>query len=218
MIHMLRRARAATYRWHVPVGILLSGSIGVLYPLFGDVSVAATHPAISPNQDFSNPILQLHAPASSGWYGITQSPTRIAFGKAGANADESFVAAVFLFSIPTFRNSEAFTEYVREGVIKDSPSDRFDVLESNVQHSSERGYPCVRYHAVMNDRKARTSGFFRKKLRIEDIALYCQHPSKPGQAFSVSFSHRGGNADEKVDEDAAAFINAVQVTPPGNAP
>jgi hypothetical protein len=218
MFHMLRRARAATHRQQVPGETLLGGSIAVLYALFGDVSVAATHPALSPNQDFSNPILQLHAPASSGWYGITQSPTSISFGKAGGNADESFVAAVFLFRIPTFPNSDAFTEYVREGVIKDSPSDRFDVLESNVQRSSERGYPCVRYHAVMNDRKARTSAFSRKKLRIEDVALYCQHPSKPGQAFSISFSHRGGNADEKIDEDAAAFINSVQVTPPSNAP
>src|SRR5450631_4595359 len=173
MFHMLRRARAATHRQQVPGETLLGGSIAVLYALFGDVSVAATHPALSPNQDFSNPILQLHAPASSGWYGITQSPTSISFGKAGGNADESFVAAVFLFRIPTFPNSDAFTEYVREGVIKDSPSDRFDTIELNVQPSKEREYTCVRYHGISNDRKAHTSSLFKKQLRIENIALYC---------------------------------------------
>jgi hypothetical protein len=203
-------------RWSI--GLMLIASIMALFPLFGDESAAATPPAISPNQDFSNSILQIHAPASSGWYGITRSSDRIAFGKSGSNADESFVAAVFLFRIPTFQNSDAFTEHVREGVIKDSPSDRFETIELNVQYSPEREYPCVRYHGISNDRKAHTSAFFKKNLRIENIALYCEHPSKPGLGFSVSFSHRGGSADEKIDTAAAAFIDSVQLTPPTKAP
>jgi hypothetical protein len=197
-----------------PIGLAL---IAYLWsPLFGDVSVAGTHPAISPNQYFSNPILQVHAPASNGWYGITQSSDRIAFGKSGSTSDESFVAAVFLFRIPEFLNSAAFIEHVREGVIKDSPSDRFETIELNVQLSTEREYTCVRYHGISNDRKAHTSSLFKKTLRIENIALYCEHPSKPGLGFSVSFSHRGGNAEVKIDDDAASFINSVQVTAPEN--
>jgi hypothetical protein len=196
---------------------LIAASVTVLLPLFRDVLVAATPPAISPSQDFSNPILQVHAPASSGWHGIAQSADRIAFAKSGSNADESFVAAVFLFHIPLFPTSDAFTEYVRQGVNKDSPADRFETIESNVQYSSEREYPCVRYHGISNDRKARTSGLFKQALRIENIALYCQHPSRPGLGFSISFSHRGGSADEKMDTEAAAFIESVQATPPDNS-
>jgi hypothetical protein len=218
MLRRPRRARAAMYPQPVPIGMLLVRTILILFPLSGEVSVAATHPAISPNQDFSNPILQIRAPRSNGWYGLEQSPTRIAFAKSGSNADESFVAEVFLLRIPTFPNSEAFTEYVREGIIKDSPSDRFEVIDLNVQYSPEREYPCVRYHGISNDRKARTSALGRKELRIEVIALYCEHPSKPGLAFYVSFSHRGGSADEKIDDDAAAFIESVQVTLPRKTP
>lgn len=196
----------------------LVASIMALSLSFGEVSAAATHPAVSPYQEFSNPILQVHAPDSDGWSGITQTPDRIAFGKSGSTAGESFVAAVVLFRIPEFPNSEAFTEYIREGVIKDLPSDRFEATDSNIQYSSERGYPCVRYHAIAIDRKARTSVFVTKKLRLEDFALYCQHPTKPGLGFSVSFSHRGGDADEKIDAEAAAFMDSVQVTSPAKAP
>jgi hypothetical protein len=199
-------------------GLALVASIMALSLPFAEVPGAATHPAVTPYQEFSNPILQIHAPGSDGWYGVTQTPDRIAFGKSGSTAGETFVAAVVLFRIPTFPNSEAFTEYVREGVIRDSPSDRFVTIESNIQYSSEREYPCVRYHAIANDRKARTSAFFRKKLRLENFALYCQHPTKPGLGFSVSFSHRGGSADEKIDAEAAAFIDSVQVTSPAKVP
>lgn len=158
------------------MGRALITAVAAIFSLFGAVSVAATSPAVSPNQDFSNPILQVHAPPSNGWHGLSQTPNRIAFAKSGSTEEESFVAAVFLFRIPTFQNSEAFTEYVREAVIKDSPSERFETLESSVLYSTEREYPCVRYHGISIDRHARTSALFYKKLRIENIALYCEHP------------------------------------------
>jgi hypothetical protein len=174
--------------------------------------------AKAPNQDFSNPTLQIRAPASSGWYSISQTPEYIAFGKHGDDPDESFAAAVFLFRLPALADGDAFTEYVREGVIKDSPSDRFDTIEQSVQYSSERNYHCVRYHRISIDKKAR-AGFFRKKLRLENIALYCQHPGKPGLGFSVSYSHRGGSPDYNIEEEeAAAFIDSVQVASSSKTP
>lgn len=203
-------------RWSIRLALILS--MTTVFSLFGAVSVAATPPSVSPNQDFSNPILQIHAPASDGWHGLSQTPNRIAFAKSGSTAEESFVAAVFLFRIPTFEKSDAFTDYVREGIIKDSPSDRFETIELSVLYSTEREYPCVKYHGISIDRHASTSALFYKKLRIENIALYCEHPSRPGLGFSISFSHRGGSADEKIDADALAFIESVQVTPPTKAP
>ena len=182
-----------------------------------DASAADNRPAVSPNQDFSNPILQIHAPASEGWHGFAQSASVIAFGKSGSEAGESFIAQVNLFHLPTFPDSEAFTEFVREAVIKDSPSDRFETLEVNVQYSAVRGYPCVTYHAVSDDKKARISFLSTKKLRFEVSALYCQHPFKSGLGFSTVFSHRGGSSNENLQKEAADFIDSVQVTPPGQA-
>ena len=201
-----------------PICLLIVVANALFCLPFHDLAVAANRTAVSPNQDFSNPMFQLRAPASTGWYGAAQSSTHIEFAKSGSSVDESFVAAVVLFRTPKFENVEAFTEYVREGVVKDSPSDRFEVIESNVQYSSEREYPCVRYRGISNDLKARTSGIFRKKMRLEIVALYCEYPFKPGLGFTVSFSHRGGSADVKIDDDAAAFVNSVQVTAAIKAP
>lgn len=195
-----------------PKGLRLVASVMVLSLSFAEAAVAETHPAVRPNQEFSNPIIQVHAPGSDGWYGVVQTQDRIAFGKTGSTPGETFVAAVVLFRVPIFADSEAFTNYVREGIIKDSPSERFETIESNIQYSSEREYPCIRYHAITNDRKARTSAFSTKRLRLENFALYCQHPTTPNLGFSVSFSHRGGSYDQKIDAEAAAFIEAVQVT------
>jgi hypothetical protein len=194
----------------------LIGAAAMLSPFFGAESFAA-HP-VAPNELFSNPILQVHAPPSTGWSGMTQTTDKIAFGKNGLVGGETFVAAVFLFHIPTFATSDAFTEYVREGAVKDSPPDRFDPVELNVQYSSERSYPCVRVHAISVDKKARIAPFFKKKLRIENIALYCQDPDKPGLGFAVSYSHRGGSDETNIGEEAESFIDSVQVTPPTSKP
>jgi hypothetical protein len=199
-------------------GLLLVASIAVFCWPYMSVSGSVPYPAVSPNQDFSNSTLQLRAPASTGWHGAAQTPTLIEFGKSGSSANETFVAAVVLMRLPAFENTDAFTEYVREGVIKDAPSDRFETIESIVQYSPERGYPCVRYHGISNDRKPRISAFFAKTMRIEVVALYCEHPTKPGLGFAVTFSHRGGSADENIGKDAADFIDSVQVTPSSKAP
>lgn len=185
---------------------------------YKDISADDNRPAVSPNQDFSNPMFQLRAPSSTGWHEFGQSSSHIEFGKSGSSASESFVAALRLFRHPIFQDADAFTDYVREGVIKESPSDRFEVIESSVQYSSEREYPCVRYHGISNDRQARISAFSKKKMRIEILALYCEYPSKPGLGFIVSFSHRGGSDEVTIDDEAASFINSAQARIPSSTP
>jgi hypothetical protein len=200
------------------VGLLVVGIVGVFCAPYKDVSAGDNRPAVSPNQDFSNSILQIHAPASEGWHGFARSANIIAFGKSGSSRGESFIAQVNLFHLPVFSDSEAFTEFVREAIIKGSPTDRFETLEVNVQYSPARGYPCVTYHAASDDKKARVSFLSSKTLRFDVSALYCQHPFKPGLGFSAIFSHRGGNIDENLDKEAAGFIDSVQLTPPSQGP
>lgn len=171
-----------------------------------------------PGQDFSNPTLQIHAPTSDGWFGIGQNESRIAFGKSGAKRDESYIATVILLRLPDFTDANAFTIFVKQGIENDSPASRFEVLESTVEYSTERSYPCVKYHAKSIDKKSAVGGFLRKSLRLEVISLYCQHPRRPNLGFMASFSHRGGEEDPYFAGDAIKFINAVQVTPSTSEP
>jgi hypothetical protein len=89
---------------------------------------------------------------------------------------------VDLFHLPTFPDSEAFTEFVREAVITGSPTDRFETLEVNIQYLPERGYPCVTYHAVSNDHKARVSFLFKKKPAVRVVCAVLPAPTqtRPG--------------------------------------
>jgi hypothetical protein len=173
---------------------------------------ATDHPAIKPGQVFSNPIVQIRAPTSEGWFGISQDAYRIAFGKSGAERDESYVATVILFRIPDFADTDEFTNFAKQEIEKDSPTSRFDVLESVVQYSAERSYPCVKHHGTALDKKSAVFGFHRKPLRLEVVSLYCQHPYRPNLGFMVSFSHRGGGEDPYFAGDAEKFINGVQAT------
>lgn len=179
---------------------------------------ASNHPALSPHQDFSNPLLQIHAPDSKGWFGSERTDHSIVFGKAGSHAHETIAASVILFHLPAFSDTEAFTEYVREAVITGSPTERFETFDVNVQYSGDRGYPCVTYHAVSNENKVRVSLFSSKTLRFELFALYCQHPFRPGLGFMAAFSRRGGGADANMDQEAASFISSIQVTQKNAAP
>lgn len=108
------------------------------------VAAADTHPAVAPNQDFSNPMFLLHAPASEGRHGFRRSAQGIAFAKDGAQRGESYLAEVTLFSMPQMENNNLFVAYVKEQLEKDSPPDRFEVLQNDVEYTGERGYPCVK--------------------------------------------------------------------------
>ena len=198
---------------HQSIRLLAVAVACVVCASYQGASAADNHPALTPSQDFSNTLLQVLAPASEGWFGSERSTDHIAFGKRGSSSNESFIAQVNFFRLPTFADFAAFTEYIREQVIKGTPTDRFETLESNVQYTAKRGYPCVSYHAVSNDEKARTSSFFRKTLRFEIYALYCQHPLKPGLGFMAAYSHRGWDIDAALAKDAADFIDSIQVTP-----
>ncbi len=191
-------------------GTILVRVIVIPTLLWARLSFAATHP-VNPNQDFSNSTLQIHAPESDGWHGIARNGSSIVFGRYGESGTETFVAAVLLFHLPAFPDSDGFTQYVREAAAKDSPPDRFVPIESSVQYSSERTYPCVRYHAISMEKKVHIAPFFRKDLRIENVALYCRHPDRPGLGFVVSYSRRGGRPDYNIDNEAESFIDSVQV-------
>jgi hypothetical protein len=193
------------------VDIFRAGVLGCVALLCSGAAAAATYPAVQPGEDFSNPTLQVHAPTSEGWH-LMRSANRIAFAKSGSDRDESYVAAVILFRLPELTDSAAFTEYAKKGIAEDSPPDRFAILEAKTDFSSQRGYPCVKYESVSID-KARVSRISRKPLRLEMIALYCQHPNRPNLGFMASYSHRGGAVDDLFAGDAEKFIASVQVPP-----
>jgi uncharacterized protein len=191
----------------------LVGFLSAYIALLDGVVNARTLQAVPPNQDFSNETLQVQSPSSEGWYGPSEIENGISFAKRGTDSDESYIAAVSVFRIPEFSDPEAFADYMKKWLEKDSPANRFETLETTIQYTAERRYPCVRYHGVAKDKKASTSSIFRKTLRLEISALYCQHPYQSNLGFTANYSHRGGDSDEHFTEDAEKFISSIQAAP-----
>ena len=134
---------------HVRIFSLYAVSISVL--LFAQPSNAANHPAVQPGQEFPGPMLQIHSPSSEGWVGMSSNATQMVFAKSGSDSDESYIAAVMIFHLPEFANPEAFTDFIKQAAEKDSPPERFDIIEITAVYSEERAYPCVKYHAIAKD-------------------------------------------------------------------
>ena len=183
----------------------------------GGIALAAHH-SVAPNQDFSTDILQVHAPGTRGWHISSQGVEHIAFARQGSTGDESYIAAANLVQLPRFTTPDAFKDYIKQAVANESPPDRFETIESSIEESSERPYPCIKYHGVSTDLHAQISRFQTEKLRLEIIALYCQHPTRPGVGFGAMFSHRGGTAEANFSSEAAAFIASVQANTAAKAP
>jgi hypothetical protein len=178
----------------------------------------AHHPSLAPGQDLSNPMFTLTSPKSEGWVGLSQSSSRIAFGRAGATSADSDVAAVTLFSIPQGLSADDFLALVKSGTERDAPSPQFEVKEASLKPSQARSYVCVDYRATSIDHGKQSFLGRRAALQLKLRALYCQYPTKPGLGFSISFSHRGEQPLPTFDAEAEEFIAGVEVRSPETRP
>lgn len=162
---------------------------------------------------FSNAFLDVRAPLAGDWMIVKSSQAELAFARSGAAVNESFVAQVNLFALPDLKGRVEFEALVKQGVLAESPSERYKPVSADYEYTEQRGYPCIRYVGVTEDLKAKssTSATETVQLVLQFNSLYCQHPTVPGVGFMVSMSHRGDTVAEDLAKDAEAFIAGVQV-------
>ena len=180
--------------------------------------MAAEHPTLQPGQDFSSQLFKMKSPNSSGWVGLSQNGSRIAFARSGTAATDSDIAAVILFPVPAASGVEDFVALVRKGVERDAPKPRFEVENTSLEVSPDRPYACVKYNATSIDHGEKTFVLPKRPLRLQLLSLYCRYPDNPGLGFAISFSHRGATPLLTFQQEAEEFIDGVQVTPTDKKP
>jgi cellulose synthase/poly-beta-1,6-N-acetylglucosamine synthase-like glycosyltransferase len=188
------------------ISYTILASLCVLAPL-----AQAKDKPVVPGQRFVGPILNMRAPNSGGWKLLESSGDAVIFARAGALSGESFIAAVLRFRLAENQTAEEFEAFVKHGVEKDAPPDRFKSIEATFETSNERGYACVLYKATSEDMKARTSLFRRSQLILQVQALYCRLPNLEKTGFAATYSHRGPTKVEEFDAQASDFIEGVQI-------
>lgn len=134
----------------------------------------------------------------------------MAFGREDAPSGNTYIAQVSAFRLPPFSNTDELLVIIEAGAAKDSPPDRFKVIDADFKLSTERPYPCVRFRGSYEDLKVRTRhGYAAFPLHIR--SLYCQHPKQRDLGLLIAYSQRGGAPDPDLDRQAQSFIDGVQV-------
>ena len=135
----------------------------------------------------------------------------MAFARRGAEQNETYAAQVILFKFPQTQSNEEFVKAIQSRVDAANPPSRFAVLEVSHEYTDQRGYPCVRYKSVYDDKEALTASGAHEKLKLQVISLYCRHPAEREIGFFAAYSHRGVNTDPNLEAPAQSFIDGVQV-------
>lgn len=173
-------------------------------------------PPVTPGQLFPGGYINLRAPNSEGWRLVKSSPQGMAFGKEGIAAGENISAQLVMFGLQPTDTPEQFVDVIKKGIESDTNPDRFETLESSVKYTNERGYPCVRHHALVTDRAAQTSPTTKEQLLLETYSLYCRHPIRTNTGFAAIYSYRGRQRFPDLERGAQDFIEGAQV-PPGRS-
>ncbi len=170
----------------------------------------ATRKPLAPGQLFPGPLMNVRAPASAGWQLVKSDAEGMVFGRGDAATGVTYIAQVIAFRLPPFGTPDELLAIVKDGAAKDSPPDRFTVVDANFQFTTERPYPCVRFRGSSVDLKARTrQGTAALLLHIR--SLYCQHPTQPDLGVLIAYSQRGAPPDPDLDSQAESFIDSVRV-------
>jgi hypothetical protein len=172
----------------------------------------ANSQAVTPGQVFPTNLLTVRAPNSDGWRLVKSTARNIAFIRTGPSDDESYVAQVTLFSLLPSKDPDDFIAQIRNGFDFNLTSGQFQTLESQFEYSEARGYPCVKFAGLTEDKQAPKSWFKREHMKIQDQSLYCRYPKKPELGFEIGFSHRGAAVVQDLAAEAQSFIEGVQVT------
>ena len=169
---------------------------------------------VKPGQSYDGPYINVKAPDSDGWQLLGSSPRGMAFAKRGLAAGETFGAVVRMFDLPSISTESDLREAIKAGILKDTDPARFEVIESSLEPTDARAYPCVRHHGIFNDKQAQTSPTTHEPLLLEMYSLYCRHPVRTTSGFAATYSYRGRSRYPSLESEAQSYINGIQVPPP----
>ena len=164
-------------------------------------------PTVEPGKLYAGPIVNIHAPATAGW-SLSRADTQgMNFIRRDVLTGVTFSAEVL---ISKFDPALDLLEAAKTIAGRRSHSERYRVLESKFELSSERSYPGVRFRGLIQDTQARTPEG-TVSLPIHVRSLFFRHPTKKDLVFDVTFSQRGGSAKAELEAQAESFIRGVEV-------
>jgi hypothetical protein len=165
---------------------------------------------VTPGFPFKGRYLDITAPNSDGWQLLSDQPSLWTFGKRGSEPNESYMASVKKFALPSSVSRDDFTVLVKKGLEQQENPERFKNFHSTLEVSEARKYLCIHYRATGDDTQAKV-GSNELTMILELDGLYCQHPLMTNAGFAAVYSHRGNRADPQFEREATEFIGGIRV-------
>lgn len=151
-----------------------------------------------------------------GWVIEGRNAYTFAFGKLGANQDETFAIQAMFSRLPAYETNANFLQLIKDGQSKDTGSPRFEILKHDVTPFPMKGTDCAESHMVTIDHAAKRRSGNTGDMILESLTLSCAHPSDKTVAIHVTYSHRHdpGQDDPAFMEKGAAVLNSVELFEP----
>lgn len=151
-----------------------------------------------------------------GWLIGGRNNYSVAFGKLGANQDETFAIQAMFSRLPTYDTNADFLQLIKGGQAKDSGLPRFEILKQDVTSFPMKGTDCAESHMITVDHAPKRRSGNAGDMILESLTLSCAHPSEKAVAIHVAYSHRhdSGQKDPTFMEKGRAVLNSVELFEP----
>lgn len=167
-------------------------------------------PAAAASDRFVTSDMSVAYPAGNGWLIKQSTDTSVAFHRG--SPEDSYAAYVGLFRMGPASTPQEYEALIRDVVAKDVDPDmpnRYEMLELSITYTTERAYPCVRYHGVSIDHGAKG---VQGPLFLEVDGLHCRHPADPTVGAAILYSHRGLQRHAGQQVEAEDFVRTAELT------
>jgi hypothetical protein len=158
-------------------------------------------------------LLDVRAPAGSGWRVSVRQPARVAWARPGTGENDAQAAFASVFRLTPPRDGDHLLSLVRDGTLAETPAERFRPLQSTFMRDDSRGAPCVRHVALHEDTQARLRTGGTGSLVMQSVTLYCLHPVERGLAIAIGWSHRGMLPVADAEAQGEAFLAGADFAP-----
>lgn len=155
--------------------------------------------------------LSILPPPGQGWTIEHIGETQVVFGKKGISPGASYIVQATLFKLPKMESEQEFVKYISQMKTAQQPVERFEMVKTKYDFNAFQSAYCVKHHEVGEDKKAyKTTG--NPYMILEVIGNTCQHPKNKaiGVDFGYSYRYPWGGRDPQLEEEAEAFLNAVE--------
>ena len=148
---------------------------------------ASQRPQISGGERVTLAGVSFVAPANKSWIVLVQSTYQITVGTKGDNPNETLIASVSTFQIPTFSSPQDFLSYVKSARAAEPKTGRFEIIKNDEQLYVARSERCVKHEAESKDFGAKRGNDYTV---IEYFGMNCIHPKNPTVGIFAELSRK----------------------------